>query len=131
MYVECSAMFTETSPPGTNVAAKTRLVRNDSHQNWRRSQLVQLIEASVCVFFLMNLCPLCPPSHTVVDLPQSPAHMQTHAFIISDAGKRLSSGKQRFTLTPGSQRSTKKETGRWRAMERFHIYVQYEVEDGG
>lgn len=53
MYVECSSMFTEKSLPGTNVAAKTQLVRNDSHQNWRSSKLFQLIEVSVCVFFFV------------------------------------------------------------------------------
>lgn len=31
----------------------------------------------------MNLCPFCPPSHTVLDLPQSSTHMQTYRPTVS------------------------------------------------
>ena len=133
MYVECVSMFTEKSLPGTNVAAKTRLICNDSHQSWRSSQLVQLIEASVCRAVLIDL--FCPPSHPVLDLPQSSTHTRTYRptlSLTSKAGRGCHSGKQLFTLTPGSQLKRKQGDGEcshlctvwsrgWRMKERQPI----------
>lgn len=84
----------------------------------------------------MNLCPLCPPSHTLLDLPHSPTHTQTHrphAFVNSEAGRgRVARGNGLFRSDPpGQVQEPRAETERWRETGRVRIYVQCEVEDGG
>lgn len=85
----------------------------------------------------MNLCPLCPPSHTVLDLPQSPANMRTHRPTLSFTAEQVEAviGNGVSVLTPGSQRSTKEETGSWKGgMEgkfTFMYSMKWRVEDEG
>lgn len=142
MYVECSSMFTEKSLPGTNVAAKTQLVRNDSHQNWRSSKLFQLIEVSVCVFFLfffdeslsiLSSLPHCFRPPTII---HSHADLQTHsffAFINSKAGRGCHPGNG-VSLWPqevNGQRQRKQGDGeRWREFTFMHS-MKWRMEDEG
>lgn len=103
-------MFTEMSQPGTNVAAATRLVLNDSHQNWPSSQL---IEASICVVFciLMNLCPFLS---TLPPRPRPPTitHSQTHAFINTEAGRGHVALETAFCADPRKSSGQRERTQR-------------------